>query len=344
MKDQTKKLKPIFISGLYRSGTTLVTRMLNNHPSLSVTYDSVHFMRFSYDKYNPIALKENYSSLIKEIQERIHRRWEMSFDAQAVIDKLNLEPYLDYADVYDALMQEILLKPKKEALRWGEKTNVCWGQIPNFLKMFPEGKTIHVIRDPRGVLSSFKNMTEEPGLRYLDTAFAALNSFHSAQDYLKTIPENNFYCLKYETLISNPKKELKALCDFLEIEFDPIMTDHTKFTDRTGKFWSGESSFEPLICGISDKPVDRWKEKLTKVEVFFMEMILREQMVHFGYELCASALGKDEWDELYGILSDPFINQRYNYWLKTGKGTEAYPSDPILWAKRDSGASNPLKI
>lgn len=336
MESKTREFKPIFISGLYRSGTTLVTRMLNNHPDLAVTYDSIHFMRFSYDKYNPIAVKENYSGLIGEIHERIKRRWSMSFDARAVIDQLNSKTNVEYRDVYAALMQEALLKPKG-ALAWGEKTNVCWNQIPNFLKMFPQGKTIHILRDPRGVLSSYKNMTEEPGLKYLDTAFAALHSFHSVEEYSKNLSGKNYYYLKYEALIADPQKELKALSEFLEIEFNPLMCDHTKFIDRIGKPWGGESSFASFIHGISDKPVNRWKEKLSKVEIFFIEMILREPMMNFGYELCASALNKDEWSQLYSILNDPFIKERYDYWLATGKGRQAYPSDPIQWAKKDPG-------
>jgi len=325
---------PIFITGIYRSGTTLVSRILNNHPDLSVTYDSVHFMRFSYNMYNPIQSKENYSRLVKEIQKRIWKRWNMSLDADDVITRIESEGRIDYAIIYDSIMQVLLLGEKKSA-RWGEKTNVCWGQIPDFLKMFPKGKTIHVIRDPRDVLSSYKHMTDEPGLRYLDSAFASLHSFHSVHDYQNTLSKSNYYCLKYETLVGSAEEELRHLAEFLEIEYTPVLLDYTKFTDRGGQNWTGESSFDRSIEGISNKPVGRWKEKINSVELFFMEMILREQMVYFGYELSASLLDKDEWDKLYGILQDDFIKERYDRWLKTGRGMEAYPSDPVYWAKKE---------
>ena len=48
---------------------------------------------------------------------------------------------------------------------------LCWTKIPDFLSMFPDGKVIHVIRDTRDVLSSFKRVTYEPGLKYLDAVF-----------------------------------------------------------------------------------------------------------------------------------------------------------------------------
>ena len=46
---------PIFITGVWRSGTTLISRIFNNHPELDITYDSVHFMRFSFNHYDQIS-------------------------------------------------------------------------------------------------------------------------------------------------------------------------------------------------------------------------------------------------------------------------------------------------
>lgn len=322
-------MKPIYISGMYRSGTTLVTRILDNHPDLSVTYDSVHFMRFSYGKYDPISEKKNYTALINEIHERIMTRWEMVFDNKAVLKILEEKEKVDYADVYDEMMKNLMLKDKPHA-RWGEKTNVCWGQIPNFLQMFPDGKTINMVRDPRDTMTSFKKITYEPGYAYLDTAFAALNSFHSSEKFKKTLGPERFYSLRYETLIKDPKGEFKRICDFLEIEYNEKYLDTKKFKNKKGEWWDGDSSTNQAIQGISPQPIGRWKENLSNLEVYFVEMICREQMVNFGYDLEAKALNKEEWAQMYEILNDPFIKERYNHYLKTGDGLEAYPSDPTV--------------
>jgi len=64
-------------------------------------------------------------------------------------------------------------------------------------------------------------------------------------------------------------------------------------------------------------------------DLFLVELINRPVMSEFGYELSGIELQKDEWLRLYEILHDPLVKSRYNYWLLTGKGLEAYPSDPL---------------
>ena len=44
------KEDPILITGVYRSGTTYFSRILNAHPDLDVTYDSVNYFRFIIEK------------------------------------------------------------------------------------------------------------------------------------------------------------------------------------------------------------------------------------------------------------------------------------------------------
>jgi len=222
-----------------------------------------------------------------------------------------------------------LLLQNSDAKNWGEKTNVCWRKIPDFLSMFPNGKTILMIRDPRDVLLSYKNMTTEPGLRYLDSAFACLDSFKTASRYLKNLSENNFCLIKYEDLVLNPQNVLNRICDFLEIEFNSIMLESEKFKDKSGNTWESNSAFKNKMKGISQDALSRWKKNMSNVEIYFVEMILREQILEFGYELGATPLTKIEWDDLFQILNDNFIKERYSYWLKTGYGHEKYPNESL---------------
>lgn len=320
----------IFITGIYRSGTTLVSRILNSHPNLWVTYDSVHFMRFSYDKYNPIDLVENAENLVKEVHARIFKRWNMNFNLAKVISCIYALKEINYRKIYELIMEDLALQYKGKVIGWGEKSNVCWGQIPNFLKMFPEGKAIHILRDPRDVMCSYREMTYEPGYAYLDSAFASLHSFISAKNYSKNLSSKNYYCLRYEELVNEPFETIKVLCGFLDIEFEQKMLDALNFIDKSGQRWTGDSSFDKDITEISKKPIGRWQRHALPVEAYFIEMINRPVMHEFNYSMAGFELNKEEWNKLYNILQDPIIKTRYQHWLKTGEGVEAYPSDPLI--------------
>jgi len=323
-----KTTNPIFVTGIYRSGTTLISRMLNNHPDLSITYDSVHFMRFSFNNYNPVQNESNYLKLITEISERIKKRWDLTLDTDNIVKKIKQCKVPDYSIIYDTIMSSLLLQ-NSNAKHWGEKTNVCWRKIPDFLSMFPDGKTILMIRDPRDVFLSYKKMTTEPGLRYTDSAFACLDSFKIAKKYLNELDDDRFCIIKYEELVANPVPILNRICNFLEIQYDPIMLESEKFKDKSGNAWESNTSFSEKMQGISQNAVSRWKKSISNVELFFIEMILREQIQEFDYELGAIPLTKSEWDELFTILNDDFVKDRYRYWLKTGQGHQKYPNEPL---------------
>lgn len=237
--------------------------------------------------------------------------------------KLNLRSQKgSYAQVYDLIMRTLMKKYKPKAKVWGEKTNVCWGQIPNFLKMFPSGKTIHIIRDPRDVMCSFRDKTYEPNYAYLDSAFVSLHSFMAIEKLSKL---KNYYLLRYEDFIRDPIIQTKKLCKFLEIDFEPKMLSN--FEDKTGGKWECNSSFLKLK-GISPKPIGSWKKQASNIEIYFVEMI-NKTMTKFGYKLSGIELNWSEWKKLYNILEDPLIKKRYTHWLKTGRGLEGYPSDPL---------------
>ena len=325
-------IKPIFITGVYRSGTTLLSRILNNHPELDITYDSVHYMRFSYDKFNPICEHQNYSKLVNEIHERVSKRWKVNFDKDFVLYSIKNLKKIDYSYIYNIIMSNFL---KITSTSWGEKTNMCWREIPHFLEMFPSGKTILIIRDPRDILISYKNMTYEPGLRYLDSIFACLDSFHYVNYLQKNASTKNFHLVKYEELVTNPDETIKKLTSFLEIDFDPLMLDASKFSDKWNNPWEGNSSFDKSIQSISNKTIGRWKDKISRVDLFFLEIILMEQMINFGYTPSGVFPNIDEWEKLFLIINDEFIKERFTNWLQTGKGHQLYPSDPILNAYRE---------
>ena len=106
--EKMEEISPIFVTGAWRSGTTLISRILNNHPDLEVTYDTVHFLRFSHNKYNPITEVCNVERLIRDTSSRLNDRYQLELSVEETMKDLN--GLYSYSSIYDAIMKNLFLK------------------------------------------------------------------------------------------------------------------------------------------------------------------------------------------------------------------------------------------
>ena len=164
-------VSPVYITGSYRTGSTLLSRIVDAHPGMAIAYDSVQFMRMVYGAFDP--LEERWCDALESVRQRLDERFGVTLDVDAVARAYGAGDG-GWAGLYDAVMRSLL--HVSGGVRWGEKTNVCWERVPDFLRLFPAGKAVVIVRDPRDVLASFKAFTYEKGLRYLDAAYNCLGS------------------------------------------------------------------------------------------------------------------------------------------------------------------------
>ena len=131
-------LNPIFISGLYRSGTTALAEIIDGMENINVAVGSIHFMRL-VQKFHPI--EKNLQQALVYMTKEYKTKWEKNININTT--KRTLVKKNELASIYDKLMRDLLnLEPQN---RWAEKTNVQWESIPDFLSMFPSGQVVHII-------------------------------------------------------------------------------------------------------------------------------------------------------------------------------------------------------
>lgn len=311
---------PVFISGLYRSGTTLLNRMLNQHINIRSTYDTIHYMRFSYNKYSPI--EQNYKEIIVDTANRIKKKWDINLDINKTFKLLENQPITE-SSVYDSIMKSFL--NINDEVRWCEKTNVEWESIPKFLDMFPNAKVIHIFRDPRAVLASYREMTiHKKEYMYLDAIFASLAMFNFINKIeIKSNP--NILLIKYENFVSNPIIITKTICDFLNIHYSDKMIDVNSYKDKFGNKFDTDSSFTSQKNKIDTSSISLWENTLSNVEIYLCEKILKKHLIKYEYSLKNLELKPEDQNLLNTILNTPFIRKRYTYYLKYSNGQQAYP-------------------
>ena len=316
------------ITGVYRSGSEYFTHLLNQHPKLSASMYRVNSLRFIFGLYNPITKKQNLKKALIDTNKRLQERYKLNIDVNKIIKEVEKNNNYNYGNIYDSIMTKLYIKKTKE--HWAEKNQLHWRDIPMFLGMMPNGKCIHIIRDPRSVLASFKNYTR---YRYP----ACLSSIFNSYDSLKFSIIHNQYLsdkvkiVKFEDLIENEEKIIKDTWLFLNLNIDKKTTrNKLNFKDAYGNSWYSNSSFHKNTFEDKfdkDKAINGWRERLEISEISMVEHICGNLMNFFGYK--KSIKKTDEKNFLNLFKKDIEIKNYYKNWKKYGVGIQRFPADPL---------------
>jgi len=319
--------QPIMVSGVYRSGTTFLSALLGAHSQLKASSSTIKFLRFCLGKYGDVSKEENYRRLLNDTNKRVQVRWNLSINVDKILQQLKVIPQVTYAQLYDMMMNSMLLDGQSTATRWVEKLAVQWEDIPFFLNMFPNGRVIHIYRDPRDVAASYKAMTFEPGNTFLDAAFNFRSAMENVDVMLEEFPDR-LLIVKAEEISKNPVSMAKKICMFLNLDYEDSMINPSKLhTD--GEDWSSNTSFGKSYKSIPDA-TPRWPEHLTRQEIIFIEMISQPFFARAGYESSGFIPTKSDWDKIYSYITEPFLKERFEKWLLFGLGSQGYRTDPYM--------------
>ncbi len=325
-------MKPLFITGVYRSGTTLVSNILRKHPELDITYDSVNYFRYVIKK-NIEAAK--YIEITKSIEKRMSDRYSIKLNSEKIINDIEKSKKdIDHAVIYSCIMNNLFSYSNN---RWGEKSVLEWTSIPKFLKMYEDSQAIHIIRDPRDVLASRKYMTIAPGKQYLDTIFNCMHSMQCAIKYKTQLPSDRYLLISYEELILQKEKTTKKIFKFLKEEFYDDLIEYENLIDNKGEALSvnTHSSYSDTN---PNNLIGRWREKLDSEDIMLTQLLLKNYMKNFHYEIDQNYNNSNDSKIAEKVFEDDvLLKKRWLNYKKTGEGVEDFtndPTDPENWVKR----------
>lgn len=163
--------------------------------------------------------------------------------------------------------------------------------VGKLLDYLPESRVIHMYRDPRAVMCSQKNRwrqrflgAKHVPLRDAIRVFANYHPFTTTRLWTKAwdIGEaldgrSQYYRLKFESLVASPTEELKKLCRFLGVDFEPGMLNVPRFS--SSNLGGGDRG-----RGISSDVVDVWRNQLTAGEIGVCEYMAADRLNRGGYE------------------------------------------------------------
>lgn len=294
--NEIKKIKLNFIICMERTGSSMLTAMLNKNEQVLSTSEEP-FLLYLYKKYNN---KYNYNK--HEIDILVEEFWLTSEKNLSLFyeTKENLKqclysylPEINFNDLCKILyLNFIPLKDKNKIDVIIDKQIKFIHYIPLIIKIFPESKILILTRNHKDVITSWKKrkLGQTQNAAYLAKVYN-LNYINITN--LKNIVSENLQILKYEDLVSNPANELKKVCDFFGIYyFENMIEHHTQFNAYIDKmadkieqdFLDHLKTFQSnTMKPVSTDLINEWKKVLNNKEVEVSDKINYDLDLFFHY-------------------------------------------------------------
>ena len=303
------------ITGLYRSGTTLLDKLLHTHPALVVASQPFPSL-FIYTKkkfldqkginkrypINSLFMEDEYN--LSEFILFIQNHYYGQEDRDIIIHNLshyegiNTPEFVEYciknnvlkndqnnqfSTLYDSLVQ--LLPPylqKPDPSMIGTKEIICEEFIPWFLSTGK--KVVHILRDPRDIAASLS--TDKNG-KYMGASRPLLYTLRmwrkSVAFKLAFSDHPNYFYVRYEDLVSDPLPILNQLADFLRVSSFSMSLFDQGIYDQMGNRWKGNSSFGNYNF-ISTSSVGKYQLHLPPNIVQYIDLLCAPEMKFLGYD------------------------------------------------------------
>jgi len=267
----------IFVGGSPRSGTTLVQNMLDSHPDVFGGPEFLHL--------------EDLIRFRKVLRRSVSVGW---------IDLFCSHDDLDHH--LRTLIQNLFLPlaDRQKCTYMSEKSPMNVLVLPELVELFPKAHFIHIIRDPRAIVSSMRDVCIRAKQKQVDIPYFTANisssiaytsrCFKAGFAAVKQAPDK-ILTITYESLINDPENELKRMCKFLGIEWNSqMMTPKEKkhlgekaITINSNEIWYNVKTY---YQNPHDKNIEKWKRRLSPMQQARITRAFKdyEELRTFGYD------------------------------------------------------------
>jgi tetratricopeptide (TPR) repeat protein len=245
---------PVFLVGFPRSGTTLLDTMLMGHPSIEVLEEEPTL----HEAFRTIS----HADLPEATDEQIRAAREGYFATAA-----SLTP----------------LKPGNLLV---DKNPLAMNALPYIRRLFPDARIILALRHPCDcVLSCYvTNFNLNDGMASFTQLGTAAELYDLSFSYFERVQElmpMPTHRVIYEKMVVDRDRELRALFDFLEVDWHDAVLDHQATAMNRGRIKT--ASYAQVTEPIYQRSAGRWQNFRKHLEPVLP--VLRPWVEKFGYEI-----------------------------------------------------------
>lgn len=296
-RNPTANVKRVFIVACPRSGTTWLHLLFAQHPGVATTRET---------------------HLFDEYLGRLYRAWESYRSRSATVGLTLLLSDEEFhglcRDFANAVLNKISAT-NDSATVIVEKTPQHVRYAPFILKLIPDAYFIHIVRDPRSVVSSLRAAAQSWGRRWASASIrtnarlwcSEVTAGREICDLTHRYREVQFEAIKGE----HGAEIVKDLFTWLELSADDAFVAHALEAcqiENVRDRGDGIRSYMRLKPhdpeSLRKGAVDSWKEDLSPGEIRTIEYIAKDLMQAYGYEPISD--GKKPKKSFYLQMADLF--------------------------------------
>ncbi|MDK1389368.1 sulfotransferase [Sinorhizobium sp. 7-81] len=296
--------EPVLLGGENRSGTTLLSVVLDSHPGLVVGPE--------IDFTDPVDLGPHILAvcdmmdrrdprLAGATKETVDPDW---FDgAHFVVQcerfglkrddvrKLVTGLMAEHGTVLSSLDDRCRLidsigefrREQTGAGRWGLKLQRRIKDIGTYAAIWPRAHFIHIIRDGRDLAAS--HLKTVPDWGYGTIAEAANGWLEVVNRPRQAAPDGRYLEVRYEDLVARPRETVERMLEHLGLSWDEAVLHHAEHEhalfDKPWGHPAAEAAGKPLHTGRRG----RYLQDLTPTEIEEFERIAGKELNDLGYDL-----------------------------------------------------------
>jgi hypothetical protein len=206
---------PLFVVGMWRSGTSLTYALLNKHPQIKLMYESdlaLLWPIFLVPRKSPewLAKWDSWNGALAR-----HK-----IDQDAIPRDIS-----DPAGAFQAVAEQYARK--KGATVWGCKSPTYYDSMTRLLDWFPNAKFIVIWRDPADVCRSIvRAARKSPWFARPGTPLRALLGCRRMKQQADEVARRGaaVHQIAYDELVRDPEAAMVAMCEFIGVPYDAAMT------------------------------------------------------------------------------------------------------------------------